>query len=172
MAVTVIPIVVEALGTVLKSLRKPEIRDRIEILQVTALLKSARILRKVLDSEGNLLSLRFWWKTTSYCRCENLAKSKLITLSHNSCYICIKKPHTKCNNNYGTEVVLFLLRVEVVVVIVIEVVVAVSFVKCSHILHIRWSEEVKWNKKNEAFKQNFFVFQTKQKEFLYLKTLC
>ena len=50
--VMVISIVDEALGTVSSDLEKrlgePEIRERIEIIQTIALLKSAKILRRVL----------------------------------------------------------------------------------------------------------------------------
>ena len=56
----VIPIVVSALGTVPKGLeKKPEefgIRGKIETIQTTALLKSAGIIRSVLETWGNLLS--------------------------------------------------------------------------------------------------------------------
>ena len=52
--VTVIPIIVGALGTVLKGLEngveESEIRGRIETIQITPLLRSARILRSVLKN--------------------------------------------------------------------------------------------------------------------------
>ena len=54
MKVKVIPIVINALGTVPKGLEKNlgelEIRGRIETIKATALLKSATILRRVLDT--------------------------------------------------------------------------------------------------------------------------
>ena len=54
MKVTVIPIVVGTLGMVPKGLEKRleevEIRGRIEIIQTTALLKLARILKRVLET--------------------------------------------------------------------------------------------------------------------------
>ena len=63
MRVKVIPIVVGALGTIPKSLEKRledlEIRGRIETIQTTALLQSARIPRRVPETRGDLLSLRF-----------------------------------------------------------------------------------------------------------------
>ena len=66
MKVKVIPIVVGALGTVPinleKRLKDMEIR-RIETIQNTALLKSARILRRVMETCGDLLSLRPQSKT-------------------------------------------------------------------------------------------------------------
>ena len=54
MKVTVVPIVIGALGTVIKELVKGledlRIRGRVESIQTTALLRSARILRKVLET--------------------------------------------------------------------------------------------------------------------------
>ena len=59
--VTFMPIVIGALGTVaewlLKGLEDLEIRGRMETIQTTALLRSARILRRVLETWGDL------WKT-------------------------------------------------------------------------------------------------------------
>ena len=54
MKVKFIPIVIGALGTVneesLKGLEDLEIRGRVETIQTTALLRSARILRRVLET--------------------------------------------------------------------------------------------------------------------------
>ena len=54
MKVTVIPIVIGVLGTVtkglIKSLKDLEISGRVETIQTTALLRSARILRRVLET--------------------------------------------------------------------------------------------------------------------------
>ena len=54
MKVTVIPIVIGALGTILKGLIKEleevEIREQVETIQTTALLRSYRILRRVLET--------------------------------------------------------------------------------------------------------------------------
>ncbi len=51
---TVIPIVIGALGTVMKGLIKGlkdlEIRSRVDSIKTTALLRSARILRRVLET--------------------------------------------------------------------------------------------------------------------------
>ena len=62
MGVTVILIVVGACGMVPKGLERRgkelEIRGRIETIQTTALLRSVRILRRVLETGGDLLSLR------------------------------------------------------------------------------------------------------------------
>ena len=40
-----------------------EIKRQMEIIQTTALLRSARILRRVLETWENMLSLKFQWKT-------------------------------------------------------------------------------------------------------------
>ena len=54
MKMTAIPIVIDALGTVIKGLVQEledfEIRGRKETIQNTALLRSARILRRVLET--------------------------------------------------------------------------------------------------------------------------
>ena len=54
MKVTVMPVVVGALGTIPRGLVKGpedlEIRGRVETIQITSLLRSARILRKVLGT--------------------------------------------------------------------------------------------------------------------------
>ena len=61
MKVTVIPIMIVAFGTViqglLKGLEDLEVGSRVETIQTTALLKTARILRRVLENWGDLLSL-------------------------------------------------------------------------------------------------------------------
>ena len=65
----VIPTVIVAIGTILKSsvkeLEEMEIGSREETIQTIALLRSARILRRVLEISGDFLSLRFQWKTTN-----------------------------------------------------------------------------------------------------------
>ena len=54
MKVTIIPIVIGAFGTVtkglLKGLENLEVRGRVETIKTTALLRTARILRRVLDT--------------------------------------------------------------------------------------------------------------------------
>ena len=64
---TIIPIVIGAFGTVpkglLKGLEDLELGGRVEIIQTTALLKTARILRRVQYTWGDLLSLNLQWKT-------------------------------------------------------------------------------------------------------------
>ena len=74
--VTIIPIVIGAFGTVtkglLKGLENLEVGGRMETIQTTALLKMARILRSVLETSGDLLSLNLQWTTISLRWCEKL----------------------------------------------------------------------------------------------------
>ena len=74
---TIIPIVIGALSTVTKGLMKG-LEDwevgRVKTVQTTALLKSARILWRVLETCGDLLSLKLQWKIISQCWCEKLLK--------------------------------------------------------------------------------------------------
>ena len=69
MKVTIVQIVIGALGTVTKGLLKGledlEIGGRVETIQTTALLRMARILRRVLETWGDLVSLKLQWKTIS-----------------------------------------------------------------------------------------------------------
>ena len=75
MKVTIIPIVIGAFGTVTKGLLKGledlEVGDREETIQTTASLKTARILRRVMETWGDLLSLNLQWNTISLRSCEN-----------------------------------------------------------------------------------------------------
>ena len=61
MKVTIIRIAIGAIGTVTKGLSKGledlEVGGRVETIQTTALMKTARILRRVLETWGDLLSL-------------------------------------------------------------------------------------------------------------------
>ena len=65
----IVPIVIGAFGTItkglLKSLEDLEVGGRVETIQMTALLRTARILRRVLKIWGDLLSLKLQWKTNS-----------------------------------------------------------------------------------------------------------
>ena len=76
MQVTIITIIIGAFGTVIKGLLKGledlEVGGRVETIQTTALLRTARILRRVLETWGDLLSLRLQWKTIGYRWCENI----------------------------------------------------------------------------------------------------
>ena len=69
MKVMMVPIVIGALGTttkgLLKSLEDLEVGGRVETIQTTALLRMARILRRVVETWGDLLSLKLQWKTIS-----------------------------------------------------------------------------------------------------------
>ena len=60
--ITIVPIVIGALGTITKGLLKGledlEVGRRVENIQMTALLRTARILRRVLETWGDLLSLK------------------------------------------------------------------------------------------------------------------
>ena len=63
----IVPIVIVAFGTVTKGLLKGledlEVGGRVETIQMTALLRTARILRGVLRTWGDLLLLKLQWKT-------------------------------------------------------------------------------------------------------------
>ena len=69
MQVTIIPIVIGAFGTVTKGLLKGledwEVGRRVETIQTTTSLRTARILRRVLETWGDLHSLKLQWKTIS-----------------------------------------------------------------------------------------------------------
>ena len=62
MKVTIIPIMIGAFGTVNKRLLKGgedmEIRGRVKTIQTTSLLRTVRILRRVLETWGDLLLLK------------------------------------------------------------------------------------------------------------------
>ena len=62
MKVTIVPIVIGALGTITKGLLKGledlEVGGRVETIQTTALQRTARILERVLETWGDLLSLK------------------------------------------------------------------------------------------------------------------
>ena len=67
MQVTIIPIVIGTFGTVTKGLLKGledlEVGGWVETIQMTALLRTTRILRRVRETWRDLLSLRLQWKT-------------------------------------------------------------------------------------------------------------
>ena len=66
MKVTIVAIVIDALGTITKGLLKGledlEVGGRVETIQTTALLRTARTLRQVLETWGDSLSLKLQWK--------------------------------------------------------------------------------------------------------------
>ena len=76
MKVTIIPFVIDAFDTVteglLKGLEDLEVGGRVETIQKTALLKTARILRRVLETRGDMLPLNLQWKIISLRWCEKL----------------------------------------------------------------------------------------------------
>ena len=76
MQVTIIPIVIGAFGTetkgLLKGIKYLEVGGRVETIQTKTLLRTARILRRVLETWGDLLSVRLQWKTIGYRWCEKL----------------------------------------------------------------------------------------------------
>ena len=61
MKMTIVPIVNGTFGTITKGLLKGledlEVGRRVETIQMTALLRTARILRRVLETWGDLVSL-------------------------------------------------------------------------------------------------------------------
>ena len=69
MKVTIVPIVTGALSTITKGLFKGledlEIGGRVETIQMTELLRTARLLWRVLETWGDFLSLKLQWKTLS-----------------------------------------------------------------------------------------------------------
>ena len=69
MKVTIVQIVIGALGAatkgLLKGLEDLEVSERVETIQTTALLRTAGILRRVLETWGDLLSRKLQWKTIS-----------------------------------------------------------------------------------------------------------
>ena len=69
MKVTIVPIVIGAFSTVteglLKGLEDLEVGGRVDTIQITALLRTVRMLRRVLETWGHLLSLKLQWKTIS-----------------------------------------------------------------------------------------------------------
>ena len=69
MKVTIMPIMIGAFSTVIKGLLKGledmEVGGRVDTIQTTVLLRTARILRRVLETWGELVSLKLQWKTIS-----------------------------------------------------------------------------------------------------------
>ena len=67
MKVTILQFVIGTFGTVtkvlLKGLEDLDVGGRVETIQMTALLRTARILRRVLETWEDLLLLKLHWKT-------------------------------------------------------------------------------------------------------------
>ena len=88
MKVTIVPIVIGALGTItkglLKGLEELEVGRRVETIQTTALPRTARIMRQVLETWGDLLSLKFQWKPSANTDVKN---SKGVDNNNNNMYL-------------------------------------------------------------------------------------
>ena len=76
---TVIPVIIGALGTVpqglVSGLLELEIGERDEAIQTTAQVKSNRVLKWVMETRGDLLSLKLQWKTICLNWWEKLARN-------------------------------------------------------------------------------------------------
>ena len=84
MKVPIVSIVICAHGTVSKGLVQGledlKITRQVETAQTIALLRSTRILRRVLENWGDLLSLKIQWKSISACWGEKLSRCKIIII--------------------------------------------------------------------------------------------
>ena len=80
MMVTVIPVVIGALETIPKwlvpGLEDLEIKEQVVSIQSTPMLISARILRRVLETWEDWLSLKLQWKTSADVGVKNSQRSK------------------------------------------------------------------------------------------------
>ena len=89
MKVMVIPIVISVLSTVtkglIKGLEELKIRGRVKKIPTTALLRSASILRKVLETLGDLLSLGLHLETTANVGVKNSHNNNNHNGGHTSC---------------------------------------------------------------------------------------
>ena len=96
MKVTVITIVIDAIGTVTKGLVKRqegfEIRGRVETIKTTASLLSARILRGVLETWWDLLSLKLQWKPFTNLSVKYSQMSKIIII------VCLRERAAKISD--------------------------------------------------------------------------
>ena len=92
MKVTIIPFVIGAFGTetkgLLKGLEDLEVGGRVETIQTTALLKTARILRRVLETWRDLLSLNLQWKPPAYA---DVKKNTIMEFGIEKCAMLIMK---------------------------------------------------------------------------------
>ena len=79
MKVTIISIVISGLSTVpeglIKGVKDLEITGRVETVQANVILRSARILRRVLETWRDLLSLKLQWKTISVSWCKKNSRN-------------------------------------------------------------------------------------------------
>ena len=76
----IVPIVIGAFGTITKRLSKGledlEAGRRVETIQMTALLRTARILRRVLETWGDLLSIKLQSKTDFNIQTDHLIPAR------------------------------------------------------------------------------------------------
>ena len=76
MKATIVSIGIGVLGTITKGLLKGledlEVGGRVVTIQTTALLRTARILGRVLETWGDLLTRKLQWKNISWHWCEKL----------------------------------------------------------------------------------------------------
>ena len=102
-----VTIVIGAFGTVTKGLLQGmedlEVGGRVETIQTTVLLKTAWILRRVLETWGDLLSLKHQWKTISVSSCEKTII--IIIISGTQCFkqLLIRKTPTEKNGPKKTR---------------------------------------------------------------------
>ena len=93
MKATIIPIMIGAFSTVTKELLKGledlEVEGRVETIKTTELLRTTNILRSVLETWGDLLSLKIQWKTISWHRWENSQRVMIIIRIYIYIYIYI-----------------------------------------------------------------------------------
>ena len=96
--VTFIPFVIGAFCIVMKGLLKGledlEITVRVETIQTTALLRTVRILRRVLETWGDMLSPKSQWKSISYNWCDDNNYKLLLVLAPLSARIIFKQQKT------------------------------------------------------------------------------
>ena len=87
-----------------KELEYLEIRGRVETTQTTALLRSTRIIIRVLESWGDLLSLKLQWETIGWRRCERLEKELKINTPQNSTKLILRDriANVDCGDSDGT----------------------------------------------------------------------
>ena len=74
-----------------------EIGGEDETIQTPALIRLARILRRILEICGDLLSLKLQWKTVSKHWCEKFARSNIVIIirSNNDLEMGIHRPESK-----------------------------------------------------------------------------
>ena len=98
MKVTIIPFVIGTFGTVTKGLLKGledlEFRGRVETIETTALLRTTRILRRILKTWGDLLSLKILWKTSTKQHHKDFVKVRIDKKQNSRCRLCGDRDET------------------------------------------------------------------------------